>query len=455
MKKIVLTSVLFMLALVLASCGKKLTDDTGNVTLTYYVWGNNNEVQTTQDIIDGFEVLNPNINIEIERAGSDYFGDLQLKFASGSGPDIFYMDPGEIRPFLEEDFLLSLDSYIAESDELSMDDLWEINDGYRFDGQDMGQGELYALVKDWSPDFMLIYNVDYVNEYLTNHPDAFPYISETEPMTWSQYLEFSSALQVGSGSNISVQGSSMDFVPYKHLYEFVQMTGSSMFVNDNSEFNRDDPNIIAAFEYFLALQEGPDAPAPYKTGSTLASGGEMFTNGTVATLFMGRWGFPAFNWYDVDFEIGILPPPVPDNMPTTDGVRNAYAGVSGMISNCINADTRYPDEAFLFLEYFQTVGMETIAEIGFNIPGNKTVAYDVYLNVQDEEIRTINEAFLTAADNYAHPINYNKYVSTTTIERKISEKVSLYFEKREGITDINTLQDAIEEVLNNEIENSQ
>jgi|GEM_PF-1045511 len=457
MKKIILIGLILLTVVGLSGCGgsKNIGGNNGKQNLTYYVWGNNNEVAAIQGIIDDFEALNPEISINIERAGSDYFGDLQLKFASGNGPDIFLMDPGEIRPFLEEDFLLSLDKYIDDSEVLEESDLWQINDGYRYDGTEMGQGDLYAFVKDWSPDFMLVYNKNYVSEYRENHPDAFPYLSEDEPMTWTQYLEFSTALQVGSGSNITRYGSAMDFVPYKHLLEFIQMSGSSMFTNDDKLFNRDDQNVINAFQYFIDLQEGPNAPAPYLGGSSIAASGEMFTNGNVASLFMGRWGFLAYDWYDIDFEIGILPPPVPDNMSTTDGVRDKYAGVSGMIANCINRDTKYPDAAYKFLEYYQTEGMKKLASIGFNIPGNKTVANDIFLSVEDESILEVNTIYLDAANNYAHPIEYNKYVSTTTIERKISEKVSLYFEKREGITSLETLLDAIEESLNKEIRNAQ
>ena len=147
MKKVILSIVmLFFLTLIVGCEGKKnIGDDDGNVELTYYIWGNNTEVNAIQNVIDQFEALYPNITVNIERAGDSYFFDLKMKFASGRGPDIFLMDPGEIMPFLEEDFILPLDEYIEDSEILSTDDLWDVNNGYRYDGDSLGSGNLYEI----------------------------------------------------------------------------------------------------------------------------------------------------------------------------------------------------------------------------------------------------------------------------------------------------------------------
>lgn len=454
MKKLLYVLLLMFSITMISGCqGKKnIGDGDGNVELTYYVWGNNTEVNAIQQVIDEFEELNPNIKVNIERAGDNYFFDLKMKFASRNGPDIFLMDPGEIMPFLAEDFILPLDNYIEESEVLSLDDLWEVNNAYRYNGSTLGSGKLYAFIKDWTPDFMLIYNKNHVADYRVNHPEAFPYLEGDQPMNWTQFKEFSEALTIGSGSTITRYGTTLDFVPYKHLYEWIQMSGDPMFVENQTKFNRSSQGVRNAFEFFVSLQEGPNAPAPYKGSTSLAVGGERFTMGSVSSVFLGRWAFVAYNWGNVNFEIGILPPPVPDDrVKDNDGKYIPYAGVSGMIANSINADTKHPDEAYKFVEFYQTVGMEKLAELGYNIPGNKTIAYDVFMSVEDPKLRAINEIFLNAATTYAYPIQYNPYISTTSIERILGNKVSLYFERREGITTIDALLNAIEKDLNDEI----
>ncbi len=453
-KRIFLIMIILLLIVTGCTNAKDLNSGDGKVVLSYYVWGNNNEIAAIEDIVNRFEDENPTIDVQLERAGDDYFGDLKLKFASRNAPDIFLMDPGEIRPFLEEEFIEPLDSYIEDSELLNFEDLWAVNDGYRYNGSDMGEGQLYALIKDWSPDFMLIYNKTQVDAYRQSHEGAFPYLKEDEPMTWSQFEAFSKAMTIGSGNNISRYGTTLDFVPYKHLFEWIQMNGSSMFTEDHTQFNRNDPNVQQAFELFISLQEGANAPAPYDGSSSLAVGGERFKLGNIASVFLGRWAFVAYDWDKVDFEIGIAPPPVPDNMKVVDGKRQAYAGVSGMIANCINADSKYKDEAFKFVEFYMTKGMEDLAELGFNIPGNKTIALDTFSNVTDDNIKHINDIFLRAATEYSHPIEYNKFVSTTTIERILSAKFSLYFERKEGITSIDALLDEVSEAINREIRNA-
>lgn len=459
MKKRDILSLAAIMLLSLTGCGdggkKVITDEDGNVVLSYYVWGNNNEVGLIQDIIDAFEEENEGIKVKIERAGDDYYGDLKLKFASRNAPDIFLMNPGEIRPFLDYEYIEPLDSYLAESETLTTNDLWEINDGYRFDGKSFGQGSLYALIKDWSPDFMLMYNKNQVEDYRKAHPGAFPYLEEDEPMTWSEFYEFSTSMTIGSGSGISRYGTTMDNEPYKHLMEWIQMYGSSMFKDNDTKFNGNDASVKKAIEFFLKLQEdtnGVAAPSPWKGSTALAVGGERFKNGTVSSVFLGRWGFSAYDWANASFDIGVTYAPVPDeyNVVDENGKRVPYQCVSGMIANCINADSPSKDEAFKFIEYYQTEGMKLLVNEGYNIPGNKTYALNQFANTTDPEMKAVNDIFLKAAE-YSHPIQYNSYVSTTTIENRIKNTMGLYFERKEGITTVDALIAKIEELINNEI----
>ena len=44
-------------------------------------------------------------------------------------------------------------------------ELWDVNDAYRYDGEEIGKGDYYAVIKDWSPDFILWYNKSHIDEY--------------------------------------------------------------------------------------------------------------------------------------------------------------------------------------------------------------------------------------------------------------------------------------------------
>lgn len=403
---------------------KKLKTDDGTANLVYYIWGNDNEIKTAQTIVKNFMAANPKIKIEIERAGGDYYGMLRTRFAGNNEPDIFLMDSGEITPFLKEGLLLNLENYIKKSDKLKESDLWSVNDSYRYNGEKLGSGDLYALVKDWTPDFMMIYNKNQFKEA------GIPFPSETDPMSWDEFLNISKKLTIrNSDGTVKRYGTSMDFVPYKHIFEYVAMTGGRMFTDDNKKFNYTDPKVKQAFQYFVNLQKGPDAPAEYTSGSSASVSGERFTSGDVSIVWYGRWAYSAYNWDKVNFEVGIAPPPVPEK-----GMK-PYSATSGMIANAVSANTQYPDAAWRFVEYYETEGMKEVSKEGFNIPGNKTIATTLFKNEGNEKTKKVNNFFLNAAENYTHPVEYNPYISQTRFETILGKEISLVFE---GKQDLNT-----------------
>ena len=55
-------------------------------------------------------------------------------------------------------------------------------------------------------------------------------------------------LTVRDGSFVRY-GTMLDRVPFKHLMEFIQMTGSSTFDINGKYFNKDDAGVKKAFEF--------------------------------------------------------------------------------------------------------------------------------------------------------------------------------------------------------------
>ena len=418
--------------------GKKPTlpasEETTN--LVYYVWGSDSEFALTQEIVDDFNAANPKVLVEIERSGGDYFGMLRTRYAGGNEPDVFLMDPGEVGGFLREDLLLPLDDFFAGST-LKPEDLWSVNDLYRYDGTRNGRGDLYALIKDWSPDFMMFYNKSHLDEAGIAHPSA------TEPMTWAEFLAMAKKLtQRNTQGDITRYGTMMDFVPYKHLLEYVQMAGSSLYEDGGKAFNRGDAGVLKAFQYFVDLQKGPDAPAQYSTGAQASGSGERFAAGTVSVVWFGRWAYPSYAWDKVGFDVGVAPPPVPEK-----GMK-ATAGSSGMIAHAISVNTRSPQAAWAFLDYYMTVGEIKVADTGFNIPGNKTIAKDRFQNVADAKVKELNRFFLDAAENYTFPVQYSPLLSTTRVESLLSQEISLVFEDRQTLDEaLAGAADAIDDAL--------
>ena len=388
----------------------KLTSNK-KVTLTYYVWGNANEFKLIEKIVKDFQSKYSNIKINIERSASDYFQNFILRVGGGNAPDVFFMDVSEYAIFAKQGLLLPLDSYIPKAS-FSLSDLWEINNLYRFDGNNIGKGKLYALIKDWSPNYMLFYNKDHYDKAGLSYPSA------EKPMTWSEFMSVSKKLTIVDSSNkMSRYGTIMDYDAMKHLQEFIIMAGGSVYSSDYKKATLTTPAAKKAIQYFIDLQKGDDAPARYSTESMSLNGGDMFAGGTVSNVFYGLWAVPAYFESSSKLKYGVALPPVPDGAT----VKGSMAG--GIISHAIYSKTKNPNEAFIFLNYLQTEGQVHLANAGFNIPGNKTVAHDVFAKVSDPTRKELHQFFLKCAENYVIKPIANPYISQIKFEQIVSPKL--------------------------------
>lgn len=423
----------------LVSCGKTTKRD----HLIFYVWGDNTELASYEKIARDYEA-ETGIKVEVQLATGNYYENLNISFSSkDQAPDIFFTESGEFLSHLASNKIMNLEPYIqsgaldikTSSNSDGKIELWDVNSAYQYDGKNVGKGDHYALIKDWSPDFVMWYNKSHIDEY--NKENNFKkgdagymeYPSKDVPMTWDEFLDMSYKLRKENR-----YGTMLDRVPYKHLMEWIQMTGSSTWI-DNKYFNNEDPNVYKAFQFFSDLQIGKKASAPI-IGPTGVGSGEAFANGNISFAFFGNWAYSTYSWDNAGFEIGYCPSPVPAH---TDGSAitsaDAYAGSCGMISLAVYKDTTLPDEAISFLNYYMTKGNEYMASKGFNIPGNKLVANsDTYKNPENAELAEINQYFLNVANNYTHPIVYNNSIGQDTFESILGKHISDYLSNPKGTT---------------------
>ncbi len=423
----------------LVSCGKTTKRD----HLIFYVWGDNTELASYEKIARDYEA-EAGIKVEVQLATGNYYENLNISFSSkDQAPDIFFTESGEFLSHLASNKIMNLEPYIqsgaldvkTNSNSDGKIELWDVNSAYQYDGKNVGKGDHYALIKDWSPDFIMWYNKSHIDEY--NKENNFKkgdagymeYPSKDVPMTWDEFLDMSYKLRKENR-----YGTMLDRVPYKHLMEWIQMTGSSTWI-DNKYFNNEDPNVYKAFQFFSDLQIGEKASAPI-IGPTGVGSGEAFANGNISFAFFGNWAYSTYSWDNAGFEIGYCPSPVPAH---TDGSAltsaDAYAGSCGMISLAVYKDTTLPDEAISFLNYYMTKGNEYMASKGFNIPGNKLVANsDTYKNPENAELAEINQYFLNVANNYTHPIVYNNSIGQDTFESILGKHISDYLSNPKGTT---------------------
>lgn len=452
MNKALICVLLIVILLAMTACNTSTSRD----YLVFYVWGDAAEIASYERIVSDFE-KETGIYVQVLSATGDYYDNLNISFSSkNNAPDIFFTESGEFLSHIASGKLLNLTPYI-ENGQLDIKtvsnqdadiELWDINDAYRYDGKTVGKGDYYALIKDWSPDFVLWYNKSHIDEYnqehgLTKGDEGFmEYPSQDVPMTWDEFLDMSYKLR-----KTNRYGTMLDRVPYNHLMEFIQMTGSSTWTGDTQYFNSDDPNVLKAFQFFVDLQIGDKASAPVIGPSGVGSG-DAFANGNVSFVFFGSWAYSTYAWDSVGFEIGYCPAPVPAKSDGSELTSNdIYAGSCGMISLAVNKESGMKDEAVQFLNYYMTKGNEYMAGKGFNIPGNKIVANsDAFRYPENSELAEINQYFLEIANNYTHAIVFNKYMSQGTFEDIIGKYMSAYLANPSSTTLEKVLSNIAEDV---------
>lgn len=472
MKKTKFIVVLILIAIFAMICmsacdsgGKRKINgwEEGKINIVYYTWGSTEELALFQSIIDEFEAENPDYNVIISKAGNDYYGDLELRLTGKQAPDIVQMKPGYIQSYLKSGALLSLQSYIDESEEITDDMLWSFNDGYRYNKETGVIGnhsdDLYCLIKDFSCDFVMNYNQNLVTSTVAqgNYPKegTTNYPSTITPMTWSEYMDFAGAMQSGS-----TKGAALDNEPFQQLLEWVEQCGGSLYSADSKSVNdiATTPALRQAFDYYRMLRDkcskSPTFNTTYdastvsnswyastdiKTAQSLSSltavqvGPGQLKQNQAASIFYGRW---AYTTYSMDTgsncTTGFAPPPVPNNMVVEEDTK--YAGITAMVGMAITKKCENPDAAFKFLEYYFTKGQEIIAKQGFNIPGNKTVAETTFINdtTIPEKTREINRFYYDLALNHGFVIKYNQYMPQSVVEDVLSAELSEYFAKSEG-----------------------
>ncbi len=423
-------SILCLISMVLlAGCGNQNTinnsaDENKECHLQFYVYDNGTQYKR---MANQFNLLHPNWYIEVRESAVQYFENLQNYFSADMAPDIFYMEPGEIAPFVRDGLILNIQSFIENGEDLKEEDLWPANDGYRYNQETktFGEGDLYALAKDLSADYVMVYNKDHIVEYNKNHPvslkdeinypsDDGIFPSETTPMTWEQNERFCEKLSIKDGDSFKRYGTVFDYTPWRHTIEWVQQQGETIFSEDGTKFNAESQAVIDAFTHLTNYCYGDHVSSiPLDVASVGTKSG--FKSQSISVVWAGRWSFNAYNWDECEFDIGLAPGPVKNAGDKIYATTN-YVGLS------ISSTCKEPAVAYKFLEYLQTAGVRQEIRNGdsFNVPANKTIAMsETYTNVEDPFQKRLNNYFIKLTE-IAEPLKWSPYINTTTFENDIA-----------------------------------
>lgn len=314
----------------------------------------------TKAHIAEFEKLNPDIKIKfIENDDTR----LNAMLASNSPPDFARGAGVGSSNRNAKGLALALDPYLEKSSVLKKDDLLDINNNWRWDGKQVGQGPFYGISKDWSQD-----NTIWYNQAILDAAKISP-ISTTDPITYDQLFDIGKKLTLRNGGKTTTYGYGTQWA-----WGLATIVGSMIVQQNGQVYNSDStqidfttPEAKKALEWFITYEQsdiGPSSldPAPDKWD------GPFFLNKRMAIMMSGYWfGGNIFTASD-EIKNASKFAPAP-----TMGPKRFSPSVAG-IGAWIPAKAKNPDAAWKLMEYFMTgTPAHERAKSGWGIPSLKSL----------------------------------------------------------------------------------
>jgi multiple sugar transport system substrate-binding protein len=278
----------------------------------------------TDDIIQRFQLENPNITVTFESAESnDYADKLYTQAVAGDAPDVFFIwwSAG----LMEQGQLLQLDEYF-DKDYLA--DFYPAN----IVGQQLN-GHLYGVPKYVSTTAMA-YNKKILDEAGVKYPD--------ENWTWDNYLDaFNKCTKRDKDGKITQWGT---YVPHNYLPHWVWAGGGEWMEGDlfGTKCLLDQPKAVAALKWLWDQIYGKQPVAP-KIGSIADKDNfSVFSTGKVAFVDSHSWTVTNYmRECDFQWDFVLLP----------KGPSGKRAGLTFVNGYSAPAKTKHPAEAIQLMRF--------------------------------------------------------------------------------------------------------
>ena len=360
-----LFSILLIAVLVLSACSGGGSSDSDSSSessdgdtkeLTFMFRGGTEEEKAYKEAIAAFEEANPGVTVKMNVTAADqYATKLQAAITGNQVPDVFYIEPGQIRSYVHSNVLLDLTEYVENNENIDLDNIWEYGiDTYRFDGETQGQGNIYAMPKDVGP-FSLGYNKTMFEEAGLELPD------KDEPMTRDEFIEVNQELttgdQYGTGFNINWV-----------LQSFVWSNGADFLDETQTKVTVDTPEFAEALQWFADHQNVYEITPSIEDAQTLDTY-QRWMQGQLAFFPVAPWDLATFDT-ELDFEYDVIPYPA--------GKTGETASWIGTLGIAVGQDTEHPELATELVYYLTASeeGQQALVDARIQIPNLKDMAQE-------------------------------------------------------------------------------
>jgi multiple sugar transport system substrate-binding protein len=292
----------------------------------------------TQTLLS-FQSAHPEVKVDYQPLGGDYAAGMAGKFASGDVPDVFYVDAGYAKQWIDQGYLAPLDDYITKTNF----DTSSFFEGYAsiFKGTD---SKTYGLPKDGNT-IAMAYNSELV---------------PTPPKTLDELITVAKGLKGKSGLKAPLCLSpGLD-----RGLAFIYAQGGSVVSDDGKTATIDSDASKKAVQWYMDLFKDGLGMSAADIGDDWC--GTSLGKKHAAMTFEGGWLDPAMEstYPDVKYQWAVMP----------TGSSGSPVTISYTVSYSMGADSKNKDQGWTLLSYLTGVeGMTKWTEGGVALPARKDV----------------------------------------------------------------------------------
>ena len=356
-------------------------------TLTFMFRGGPAEQEAYTAAIEQFEA-DTGVDVEIIMTTADeYATKLRAAIVGGQIPDVFYIDPGSVEAYVNAGVIRDITADVEASDIVDLDDMWDYGiDSYRYDGERLGQGPLYALPKDVGP-FSFGYNATMLDDAGIPRPDP------DDPYTWDEWLSVLQDVTRDTDGDGALDQWGTGLNVMWNLQPLVWSNGGDWIDADAEEVTVDTPEFAEALQFFADLQNVHAVTPSVAEAQTLDTY-QRWMQGEIAFFPVAPWDVPIYK--DLDFEWDLIPYPVGETGETASWI--------GTLGIAVAASTAQPEAATELAAYLSADRdtQQLLVDAGVQIPNLVDMAREY---AEDDTTMPANkEEFLQIVEEYGRAL---------------------------------------------------
>ena len=351
--------------------------ESGTVTLTVSGWSSTPaEDALVQQNLQNFETSHPNIKVNWSPIPGDYPTKMRANVASGTVPDVFYLQPGMSSEYIGSGKLLNLSPYMARDGVKASDYYSALTNPFV-----CTSGQVYGLPKDWSS-LGVFYNKQMFQAAGLSAPTA--------SWTWDDLKADAQKLTQNPGTPHSVYGVVLS-ADASRWGAFLLANGGSVLNKNGTQATFNDPTGVSALDYYASFLKNNTGALPTTVGAPW--NGDAFGKQRAAMVIEGSWLIPYMTTTYPNVQYGISPLPMAPNGKRADlTFTNAWSASSS---------TKHPEAAWELVKYMtgSTVQASQL-NAGFSLPSLQSLANVPYFTSHPDVKVLFDAATYSYADYY-------------------------------------------------------